>query len=90
MAALQSIIDGLSLMDGVSKAISDLQNSQPSWNGGPFLKRLREMKRDLVYLKSELDRTKDRIERLQSMVRTLLIGRKPQLIVLSSALLLIN
>lgn len=90
MAAFQSITDGLSLMAGILKAVSDLQDSQPSWDSGPSIaKRLQEMKKDLVYLGSELGHNRNEIKQLQLMVRTSFIMRNRQLVILSPVLLLI-
>lgn len=76
MAAFQSITDGQSLMAGISEAVGDLKNSQPSWDSGPsFAKRLQEMEKDLDYLESELDHNRNEIKELQLMVRTLFIMR---------------
>lgn len=73
MAAFQGIIDGLSLMAGISEAVSELQNSQPSWDSGlSFAKRLQEVKKDLIYLEKELEPAKKGIEQLQLMVRSLI------------------
>lgn len=76
------MVDSLSLIAGISTSVRDLQSLQPSWDSGPqFAERLQEMKRDLIYLKRELDDARIGIEQLQLMVSTFLVHRKPQSIV---------
>lgn len=70
MAAFQSIVHGSSLIADILNSLGDLQNSQPLWQSGPsFVKRLQEIKEDLVYLEGKLVDTKMRIEQLQLMIQ---------------------